>query len=301
MKSLELLKENILNNELDNGFKIFKYEDNSFLVNTYINAICENCNLELNYVDSVEKLLSLKDDIFFDTTTYLNVVDVDELENNIVNFDGLENCIIKCKKIKKDLENNFTDYIYFFPKLTDWQITMYAEERLKGMDPKAIKWLCEITNYNILRLENEIDKIAVFDEKDRMRIFLLINKENGYMDLCNFTVFDLINAITKKKYDSVNQILKVIDLIDVEPVGLVTLLLRQFKNIIDIQMSVNPTPEKLGLTFNQFKAIKYNCGKYSNEKLIEIYELLNSIDYRLKAGLLDSDKIIDYIICNILK
>ncbi len=301
MKSLELLKENILNKELDNGFKIFKYEDNSFLVNTYINAICENCNLELNYVDSVEKLLSLKDDIFFDTTTYLNVVDVDELENNIVNIDGLENCIIKCKKIKKDIENNLTDYVYLFPKLTDWQITMYAEERLKGMDPKAIKWLCEITKYNILRLENEIDKIAVFDEKDRMRIFLLINKENGYMDLCNFTVFDLINAITKKKYDAVNQILKVIDLIDVEPVGLITLLLRQFKNIIDIQMSVNPTPEKLGLTANQFKAIKYNCGKYSNEKLIEIYELLNTIDYRLKAGLLDSDKIIDYVICNILK
>ena len=50
----------------------------------------------------------------------------------------------------------------------------------------------------------------------------------------------------------------------------------------------------------QFKAIKYNCGRFTNEELVKIYELLTSIDIKLKTGLIDNKIIVDYLLSKIL-
>lgn len=169
------------------------------------------------------------------------------------------------------------------------------------MKEDAIKWLSNLIGTDAYRLDNEIDKITIFDEKDRMNMFLSLNQDGCYNDLNNFNIFNFISAIVKRDYTNVIGILKIRDTIDLEPMGLITLLTRQFKNIIDIQLGNNPTPDKLGLQPKQFNAIKYSCGKFSSDRLIYIYDLLTGIDYRLKSGLLDNDKIIDYVICNIMR
>lgn len=193
------------------------------------------------------------------------------------------------------------DFIVEFPKLVDWQVEDYAKVKLTGMEEDAIKWLCQIANYDINRIDNEIDKINIFDEKDRMNIFLQLNEDNCYSDLNNFNIFNLINAISKKEYQNVLNILKIIDIIDVEPMGLITLLISSFKKMIDVHLSNNPDYKKLGMSQKQFNAIKYGCNKYNAVKLVDTYQMLVSIDYKLKSGLLDNNKIIDYVVCNILK
>ena len=52
----------------------------------------------------------------------------------------------------------------------------------------------------------------------------------------------------------------------------------------------------------QFKAIQYNCNKYSDNKLIDIYEFLNGIDYRLKSGLLEltNKELVCYILAHVI-
>ena len=299
---LKELKEKILNKTLQFNLLIFKYEDNTWLVNQYINEISKILNLKINYVEDLETLSNINSDFFFgDLSNDLNVLWLEELNTNIANKEDLKTSIIKVNKIDKDIESELKEYIVNFPKLVGWQLEDYANVELKGMREDAISWLSNLIGDNPYRLENEIDKINIFEEQDRMTMFLALNNDGCYNDLNNFNVFNLINSITKKEYNNVISILKIRDSIDLEPVGLVTLLTRQFKNIIDIQMGSNPTPDKLGLSPKQFNAIRYQCGKYNSERLIYIYDLLTKIDYRLKSGLLDSNKIIDYVICNIMR
>lgn len=299
--TLEELKNNLCNNIAPNGLLIFKCEDNTFLANQYIDKVSEIKKLNINYLSSVEDIFNLTDNVFFNNLDELNVLNVDELVNDIYNKDALTNCIIKCNKIDKEVEKNLKDYIIVFPKLQNEHILEYALTKCKGVDSRAIEWLCEITNYDIFRLDNELEKISLFNEKDRNDLFNLINNDNGYYDLNNYTIFNLINAIVKRDKKSIIDILSVIDTLDIEPMGVITLLIRQFKNIIDIQLNNNVTYKELNMNPKQFNAIKYNCGKYNASQLVNVYELLTEIDYRLKSGLLDNDNIIDYVICNILK
>ena len=52
----------------------------------------------------------------------------------------------------------------------------------------------------------------------------------------------------------------------------------------------------------QFNAIRYNCGKYTASQLLNIFDFLTMIDYKLKSGKLQftDNQFIDYIICNII-
>lgn len=299
---LKELKEKILNKTLQFNLLIFKYESDTWLVNQYIDEISKLFDLKINYVEDLETLSNVNSDFFFgDLSNDLNVLWLEELNTNIANKEDLKTSIIKVNKIDKDIESELKEYIVNFPKLVGWQLEDYANVELKGMREDAISWLSNLIGENPYRLENEIEKINIFEEKDRMDIFLALNNDGCYNDLNNFNVFNLINAIAKRDFNNVISVLKIKDNIDLEPMGLITLLIKQFRNIIDIQMSNNPTPDKLGLAPKQFNAIRYLCGKYNNDRLIYIYDLLTSIDYRLKSGLLDNDRIIDYVVCNIMR
>jgi hypothetical protein len=58
----------------------------------------------------------------------------------------------------------------------------------------------------------------------------------------------------------------------------------------------------------QFNAIRYNCGKYTAEELINIFEFLTTLDMRLKSGDYqfkndvkeNNAKFVEYITMNIL-
>lgn len=298
--TLEQLKEKVLKNQIDNGLMIFKYDSDTFIIKEYIDKIALDKGLTINYIHELSDLNEFTSSMFFDyDQDYLNLYYIEELKEDIPDKFLELNCIIICNKIDKAIERNLTDHIVEFPKLENWQIEEYAKVRLHGVNETITKWLCEVTNHDIYRLENEIDKISIFDEIHREDIFTLLNEENNYSDLNNFNIFNLISAITKKDFKAIIDILKIIDLIDVEPVGLITLLLKQFKQIINVK-SGTMTYEQLGMSQKQYNAIKY-YNKLDGKTLIKGYELLSSIDYRLKNGSLDNDKIIDYVICNILK
>ena len=295
---LKELKEKVLNKTLENKMYIFKYEDSRFLVQDYINEISKLFKSEINYLNSIDDLYAMANAFFIDSNFDLNVLFVDNLENEVPEMD---NVIICCKNISKEVLQEVKNKVIIFPKLENWQIEDYAKVKLDGVEPNAISWLCSIANYDVDRINNEIEKITIFEKDTRNDIFNLINNDNGYSDLNNYNIYNLVNAIVKKDINTIHECLLNIEVLDVEPMGLVALLLRQFKSVIDIQLNNNPTPEKLGMNPKQFNAIKYNCGKYDAYRLIHIYNLLNSIDFLLKSGKIDNDKIIDYVVCNILK
>ena len=75
-----------------------------------------------------------------------------------------------------------------------------------------------------------------------------------------------------------------------------TILLNHFKDVLSVQLSVNPSPEKCGMQTKKFWAVKYSCGFYNKQQLISIYKMLTEIDMKVKLGEIPVTYIVDYIV-----
>ena len=293
---LKELKNKILNKESLNFPIIFSYE-NYFLVNTYIEAISKNLNIPIKELNDLAELDDIKNNIF-DSLDYLYIFRLKKDNKLDLSLLSDSHIIILCD-YNIDIEG--IDIVKFSNPV-DWQVEDYISKLIPGLNAQEIKWLCKVSNYNLDRLYLEAEKINIFNFKDQKMIFQLINEDNGYSDLNDLSIFNLSNAIIKRNYADIKNILKDIDNIDIEGTGLCTILLRQFLNIINIQMNSRATAQSLNMSDKQFSAISYNCNKYSDKELVKIYKFLTSIDYKLKSGLLDIEnkEIVYYIINNII-
>ena len=297
------LKNRIINNTLDNSPLILKYQDNKYLCYHYVNAICQNKNMEKVYIDSLADLTK-NDNLFEEDNKYLYILDVEELTENVT--EEIKNLIVICKKVPDNLSVDYTD----ISKLVSWQIEDYVKVRLPGLDEIETKWLCQVSQYDIYRLDNECAKLEIFNAPTQKIMFKEINKENGYSDLNPLTIFNFTNALLKKDYKTLKEILSDLKTIDVEATGVVTIMIKQLKNLIDIQINPKNTAASLGMNLKQFNAIKYNVGKFTNNQLINMFEFLTNMDYRLKNGeltlqdsadhLTNNNLLVDYITINLL-
>ena len=293
---LKKLKNDIVNKRISKEPMIFIYKGNKFLVEQYINAIADIKKAEKIYLTESLEIPSESNSLFDNNiNNYLYIKTTEKLSD----FKYFENCIYVCKEIV-DNRNDLKPYIYEFPELENKYILEYAKTRLKGLSNVEIEWLCNVCGYNIYRIASEIDKIALFDKDMQEYIFQRINEDDGYSDLSMLNIYNFTSAIIKKDLKMIKDILEEFDRIDIEPTGVVTILKKNFRNIIDIQMNPKASPELLNMSEKQFKAIKYNCGRFTNEELVKTYELLTSIDIKLKTGLIDNKIIVDYLLSKIL-
>lgn len=288
------LKSHIENKTLDDSFLILKYTDVPFIAKQYVDEISKFKNRQIVYVDSID---DIAENIFGDDNI-LYVMNTDKLVRPI-KATSLNNKVIICSSIDEDILESVKDYVVDIPKLQQWQIRAYASKNLSGLSTEEVNWLSDITK-DVYRLSNEMDKISIFNKEEQSKIFRLLNDEDAYCDLNSNTIFNFTNAITKRNIKVVKNILETLETMDVEPVGVLTILYKSFKNIIDIQMSSNPTPESLNMSQKQFNAIRYNLGKFTNSELIQIFETLTSIDKKLKSGNLPAENIIEYLLINVL-
>ena len=293
--TLQELKNKILDNSLSVDKLIFKYDNDTFLVDSYIKRIAKQNNYNILMIERVSDIYDIESNVFESHENNLYILECDSLDIDLNKFD-VHRLIVKTKKAIA--ENN--DIIITFDKLLDWQIEDYVRVMLPGLDEAQILWLCDIANHDIHRLDLECKKINIFEKSEQKSIFNELNEDNMYEDLNSLTIFNFSNAIIRNDKKLAKEILEQIKNIDIEPVGLVTVLYKNFKNIINIQMNRNSNAADLKMSPKQFAAIKRNCNVYNNDKLIEIFNMLTSIDYKLKSGLIDNDKIIDYLVINIM-
>lgn len=267
------LKDKIKSRSLDDSALIFKYSDNGWLADSYIKAIADLKHREIFYLDDLSSIKSI-----VDTNGYLYVLKTDEF-NEEINY---KNLIIVTKK--SNLNN-----VIEFPKLELWQIQEYMKVKLPGLDKEDIDYIFNLTKNNIYLMDREVNKIASSLKSNQKIIFELLKKENNYKYLSISNSFELVNLIIKKDLANLSSYLENID--DIEPMGLVSLLLNQYKNIIKVKMgSKDNNPEKLGFEPKRWNAIQYIANKYTEKELVSKFEFITSIDYKLKEGELDISK-----------
>ena len=285
--NLKELKRNISLNILDDSLLLFKYSDNRWLINKYIESISKIKNREIVYIHSLEDINNYEDG-----ANYLYVLEVEEI--NSINLQ-YKNLIMISKKINKEL-----DYIDF-PKLESWQIQDYLKINLDGLEKGDLDFLFNITKNDIYLLDNELNKLKIFSKPNQSLVLHLLKKENNYREDNTYSTFELSNYIIKRDTANIGRILEKDSTI--EPFALLSLLINQFKNIIKVQMSPKGIrPENLGMDIKKYKSIEYNINKYSNGQLLNIYEFLTDIDWRVKEGLLDMSKefLLGYIVNKII-
>lgn len=295
------LKEKVLKNELTFNVLIFSYADR-FNVNSYIDTIANNKQANKVIISSLDEYQT--DDVFaedIDEDDSIYVLFADEFDT-LINIEDYKNLIIATPKLSSVVSKELKDIVVNFPKLLEWQIKDYMRVKATGLKQEQLDFIYTICNGDIFRIDNELAKLCLFDNDAQKYIFEQLVESNNFEDTNSKAMFNLISAISKKDYKTISYILKNKKSLDLDVFGLVALLKKNFKNVIDIQLNPKATPDSLKMKYNQFMAIKYNCGKYSNKSLMTIYKYLNDFDYELKSGKLDIDDyyLFDYVVCKIL-
>ncbi|MCD4706022.1 DNA polymerase III subunit delta [bacterium] len=197
-------------------------------------------------------------------------------------------------------------YSFEFPFLNNYQLSAWikkqTENRERNIDQKAINSLINLVGNNLWQINNELDKLSAYTEKN---IFEKDVKEIT-SNQSNETIFGLIDAIVSKHKKLSFQLLSKHFTTNAEPSYLLIMLIRQFKMIIRAKDLLEKNPNAnlaIELKAHPFVAqkVKIQSAKYSLLELKNIYSQLLAIDIKLKQGysnpkLLFSDFILNSIL-----
>ena len=285
MEDIKVLKKQIELQDVPSTFMVWVMENeySEIIAKQYLDEICKIRNLEVNRVDSLDEI---PDESFIEDNN-LYVIKVDKWESDMTH----DNCVVICNK---------GDGIKF-PKLEDWMLVDLALAKLPGINRQDIEWLITIYNGNYWRFLNDIDKLSVFDKGSQNIMFNQMIDDHQYDSLSSITIWDLSNSILKKDLKTVKEVLRVIEYVDIDPLGLAKVLLNNFRNILNIQLNPMCKAKDVNMSDKQFFVVKkYNIGYYNRDQLIHIMKVLTNVEYMFKYGELPLSMLIDYLICEIL-
>lgn len=277
--------------------------EDKFIPLSYIDEISKNFDFSITYIESLEEVRTPVNDIFGSGEESSS--DIIIFNTELVDFSdellyNKNNLIIIANKIDKGPKKFYGDLVIEVPKLVEWQIKDMVYSFCRGVDTKNLDWLIHNCSGDINRLYQESLKLKIFNENERKDVFDEMLGDGAFNDLSSNTIFNFTNAILRKDIDGLKIIYEEIDNIDINDFGLLTILYNNFLNVINIQLGINPTAESLGIKPNQFNAIRYNCGYYSENQLVNIFKLLTDMDRRVKNGEFPTNIMRDYLILSVL-
>ena len=303
--TIQELKTQIEAGKVTDELIILKDTEDNFISNQYIKAISRVKKQKINYVDSVDELLADSSSLFSmfqeKDDTCLNVLKSEVFIWVEPRIARLTNLIIVVSKFSdKTIEKQFEKYIVTVPKIEEWMLKDYVYSITAGVEHKDLDWLMQLCGTNYARLQQELDKVSLFREDERRYLFDDLIRDGAVDDLSSYSIFNFTNAITSRDLAAIKSVYKELSRMDVNEFGLLTILLKNFKNIIMVQLNANPTPENTGLDGKQLYAIKKIPRVYSATQLVDIYTMLLDIDRQIKSGELPTDILIDYLVTKIL-
>lgn len=295
--NIEELKDKLENNSKLPNILIFKCdsEDSDFIFYQYIHKYSDNIGYNnIKYIESLSELniTSLFSDSISDS---IYIYDIKKLEESL---DDINDIVwVKCKSIPKKVKDKYSDYIIELPRLESWQVKDFIDTRLKDLNQEYKDKLYNNYKSNLFRLDIEMQKLLLYNDNINSNYEKIENQL--YIDSSEYDIFDLSNCILKRDIESLQNL--DISILDIDPFGFIKILLDNFRYVIDIQLSINSSPEYVGVSSKRFWAIKNNsCGYYSKEELVHIYQFLLTLDSKIKSGYINSSIVIDYIICKIM-
>ena len=300
--TLQELKNSIEGRTFKPSTMILVSED-KFIPLLYISEISKNFDFSISYIESLNDISDSGEDIFGETNDVRS--DLIVFNTELVDFSdellyNKDNVIIIANKIDKSSKKFYGDMVIEIPKLADWQIKDMVYSFARGVNTTHLDWLIHNCSGDVNRLFQESSKLQIFNEQERNIVFEEMVEDGAFDDLSPNTIFNFTNAILKKDINSLKIIYQEIDNIDINDFGLLSILYNNFLNVINVQLGVNPTSDSLGMKPGQFNAVRYNCGYYSEQQLVNIFRLLTDMDRKVKCGDFPTNIMRDYLILSIM-
>ena len=299
MIDLKGLKHKIESHSLDIGVLIFvrgKSVSTHFLCSQYVHEIIDNVS-DVTYVNSINDIVSIRNNAFI-TDENLIILDIDILNDVSDKIFTYNNIIIICNQVSNDAKEMCDSHIIEFPELENWHIEDYILSNCRGLSDEDAKQIATLSNYDIYRVCNEINKISIFDEEYQKLVCKTLIEEDFAFDISNYDIFSLVNPIISHDYETLCKVWEKISTFDSDPMYLLSVLIGQYKTIINVMLYPNSTPDSCGISQKRFNAIKYYYKNYTRKQLIQTYSFLSGIDKQLKTGELSDINLLDFIIIN---
>jgi len=209
--------------------------------------------------------------------------------------------------LKKDGKSQIFDILEGL-KLKNWakkEVENYGAK----ISEEAVNQLVDFTGGNLWRLSVEINKLALYKNKDKKisigDVSLLVKPK------IETDIFRTIDAISEKKKNIaislIHQHLKAGD----NPAYLLTMINFQFRNLLilkseDSDYKFNKScgdawalSKKLSMNPYVVKKTMQQMGRFSLEELKKIYRKISRIDFSIKTGKVDPEAALDLFISSI--
>lgn len=296
------LKDYIKTNKpIPDDLIIFVCPENTFLASQYTKAICDAKGLEYVVSESIFEQMSAIS-LVLNSENILRVIRVEEFTEVAEDYSIFTNTVVICTKIDKKLESLLSEYIINIPKLEDWHLKAYIQQKCPTFYEEDLEWLLKNSHRNIYKIENELDKLMLFEEQSRYSIFHMWQTDPA-SDLYTFDVYELVAAIIQNNKSAVAQILKHRSCYKLELFSLVTLLLNRAKNALLATRGSGLTPQDIGIKDSQIYHLRREFAHMSDAELRSFIKKLSTIDLQVKSGLLDltNSYQIDYVITSLMR
>lgn len=285
------------------SFYIFAGEEKSRILRC-IKAIKSYKEVKVSSIDTLVKMY-ISNDIFGDRKLLIyEGEDLCEQTLSILQQESRNMAIIimksidKRKKIYKTLTN-----VVEFGKMSESGLTRVLDDALGvELDPNLVNKVITRCSGDLGRVENEGKKL-----RNLVDLGVPITKEvieEQIAPTSEEVAFDLVNAIVTRDKVRAIHLINELHITKENPVVILLLLYRQFRNILIIQGYKDETPKeiamKTGLSVGLIYAIKGNIGRFSMSQLGKILELIYEADTKIKKGQLDMTIGLDLVAIKIL-
>lgn len=285
----------------------------------YINKIAEVLNYEVVRVDSISDVWEdiTSPVLFGNPRVYVVRDDKDllqddtlqsQIEHNRLNGNVIINLVTSTDKRTKFYKAN-ADKIVLFEHLSTEMLIKYCQREIK-LNNANCERLIAICENDYSRILLEIDKIKKYLMAVESKIegqsrydtaFEYLLKEGAFSIPPKDAIFDLVDAILKRKVNDVYYLLDQCRQVNEASMVILSVLYNNAKQVLQVQSyEGKEVCKSTGLTSWQVKCAKDKCNYYTTDELFRILRLIQKIQKGIITGKIEDDLSIDYLLVNIL-
>jgi hypothetical protein len=280
MDIMELKKE-IIDRSLNDDLLVFVCPENTFLAESYIDEICAFKNLTKRQIATLSETTESALSLVLDYSADMNMLRVETFDELADDYSAFKNCVVLCEKVDKVILEKVKDYVVQIPKLIDWQIKDYIKAICPALPDSDVDWLYAASGKNIYKIDNELRKLRLLKPEEQSK-----ELKNVCSDMfVHGQVFDLVDALVK------NDVMKALDFLrhandynNLDPIGLTTLMLTKFRNILFVCYKSGVDVSALGLSKGALWYLRNDGRTVPFSRVEKAIRFLSNIDSRLKSN-----------------
>ena len=204
----------------------------------------------------------------------------------------------------------YKDSIIEFEALSDAMLKKYILKEIKLSDSN-LQRLIEICEHDYGRILLEIDKIKIYTRVALMNgdssskpfdmTFEQLVGDGTIYEPPYDAIFDLVDAILDRKVNKAFDLLQQSYDVGEATMVMLSVLYNNAKAVLQVQVyHGDKITEGTGLTAWQIKNAKPHVGKYSEEELIYIVQLIQKVESGIKTGKMEDEFAMQYLLTHIM-